>query len=95
MRIGTHRCASLVPAGAGQRDRGVPAEGARRALGAAAGGAVAGHSAIVLLLAGVTPADPLTLCGVALLCLTKALVGCLQPAPKAMRVATLQVLRAE
>lgn len=47
------------------------------------------------LLAGVTPADPLTLGGVALLCLTTALVGCLRPALRALRVAPLAVLRAE
>jgi ABC-type lipoprotein release transport system permease subunit len=47
------------------------------------------------LLAGVTPADPMTLAAVAFLCLTTALVGCLRPALRASRVAPLDALRSE
>jgi putative ABC transport system permease protein len=47
------------------------------------------------LLAGVTPADPLTLGGVAALCLVTALLGCLRPALSASRVDPTVALRAD
>ena len=47
------------------------------------------------LLAGVEPADPLTIGAVTGLCLATAIVGCLRPAMRAARVAPLAALRAE
>jgi len=47
------------------------------------------------LLAGVEPADPLTLGVVSALCLVTAVVGCVRPAMRAVHVAPLAALRAE
>ena len=47
------------------------------------------------LLAGVTPADPLTLAAVAVLCLATAIAGCLRPALSASRVEPTMALRAD
>jgi predicted permease len=51
--------------------------------------------AMGVLLAGVEPADPLTIGGVAALCLVTAAAGCLRPAVTAARVEPLAALRGE
>jgi ABC-type lipoprotein release transport system permease subunit len=48
-----------------------------------------------VLLAGVEPADPLTVGTVAALCLGTAAVACLRPALRAARIAPLAALQAE
>jgi ABC-type lipoprotein release transport system permease subunit len=47
------------------------------------------------LLAGVEPADPLTIGVVAALCLATAAVGCLRPAMRAAHIAPLAALKGE
>lgn len=51
--------------------------------------------AMGILLAGVEPADPLTIGAVAALCLATALAGCLRPTVRAARADPLAALRAE
>ena len=51
--------------------------------------------AMGVLLAGIEPADPLTLGAVAALCLAAAGIGCLRPAASAARIDPLAALRAD
>jgi len=67
------------------------------AIGCAIGlalGAIAGQ-VLSMLLVGVSPFDPPTLAGAVLLCLLIALVGCVVPTMRAVRIAARDALRAE
>jgi hypothetical protein len=67
------------------------------ALGAMVGmvGAILGTRLLRAFLFGVTPQDPLTLIGVALLLIAVALLACWWPAQRAARVDPLEALRCE
>lgn len=57
--------------------------------------AYAAGRAMGSLLAGISPADPASLIGAAVLCLATAIAGCLWPAVRASRVDVLTALRAD
>jgi predicted permease len=64
-------------------------------LGAGLGLALAGGRLVSSMLFGIHPADPATLAGVAILLTVTALVACLVPARRAMRVDPVVALRTE